>query len=239
MKVLAIDVGGTHVKILVSGHEKPRKVRSGPTMTARRMVSAVTRLASDWSYDAVSIGYPGVVLHDRPVAEPRNLGRGWVGFDYRRAFKRPVKIVNDAAMQALGSYEGGRMLFLGLGTGLGSALIVDGLLEPLELAHLPYRKGKSYEDYVGERGLERLGKKKWRKHVRDVVARLRAALEADYVVIGGGNVETLGELPSGARQGSNAHAFLGGFRLWQQSPRSGRHAARPKARATRARAGAR
>jgi predicted NBD/HSP70 family sugar kinase len=158
------------------------------------------------------------VLHDRPVAEPRNLGRGWVGFDYRNAFGKPVRIVNDAAMQALGSYEGGRMLFLGLGTGLGSALIVDGVLEPTELAHLPYRKGKTYEDYVGLHGLERLGKKKWRKHVREVVEQLKAALQADYVVIGGGNVKQLDELPPGARAGSNAHAFLGGFRLWTDAP---------------------
>jgi polyphosphate glucokinase len=218
VNVLVVDVGGTHVKVLASGHEEPRKIVSGPTMSARRMVSAVKRATADWTYDVVSIGYPGPVLHGRPVAEPPNLARGWVGFDYRQAFGRPVKIINDAAMQALGSYEGGRMLFLGLGTGLGSALIVDGVLEPMELAHLPYRKGRTYEDYVGLRGLERLGKKKWRKHVRDVVEQLKAALQADYVVIGGGNVKKLDKLPPGARAGSNANAFRGGFRLWRDAP---------------------
>src|SRR5262245_25097300 len=218
MKILAVDVGGTHVKALASGHKTPRKIVSGPTMSARRMVSEIRKATSDWKYNAVSIGYPGAVVHDRPVAKPHNLAPGWVGFDYRKAFGKPVKIVNDAAMQALGSYEGGRMLFLGLGTGLGSALIVDGVLEPMELAHLPYQKGKTYEDYVGLRGLERLGKKKWRKHVRDVVEQLKAALQADYVVIGGGNVDELDEMPPGARRGSNAHAFLGGFRLWKAEP---------------------
>ena len=214
MKVLAIDVGGTHVKVLATGRKAPVKIDSGPTMTARQMVKAVKAATAGWSYDAVSIGYPGPVLHDRPVAEPRNLGSGWVGFDYRKAFGKPVQIVNDAAMQALGSYEGRRMLFLGLGTGLGSALIVDGVLEPTELAHLPYRKGKTYEDYVGERALERAGKKKWRKHVCDVIELLKAALQADYVVVGGGNVDKLGKMPPGARPGSNANAFVGGFRLW-------------------------
>jgi polyphosphate glucokinase len=219
VNILAIDVGGTHVKVLASGHKDPRKISSGPTMSARRMVSAVKRATTDWTYDVVSLGYPGPVLHDRPVAEPRNLGPGWVGFDYRRAFGEPVKVVNDAAMQALGSYEGGRMLFLGLGTGLGSALVVDGVLEPMELAHLPYRKGKTYEDFVGLRGLERLGKKRWRKHVRRVVEELKAALQADYVVIGGGNVKDLDKLPPGARSGSNEHAFVGGFRMWQAASR--------------------
>ena len=214
MRILAIDVGGTHVKVLATGKKVARKIDSGPTMTARRMVREVKRATADWAYDAVSIGYPGPVLHDRPVAEPRNLGAGWVGFDYRKAFGKPVKIVNDAAMQALGSYEGGRMLFLGLGTGLGSALIVDGVLEPTELAHLPYRKGRTYEDYLGLRGLKRLGRKKWSKHVREVCEQLKTALQADYVVIGGGNVDKLRKMPPGARPGSNAHAFLGGFRLW-------------------------
>jgi polyphosphate glucokinase len=220
VKILAIDVGGTHVKVLATGQRTPRKIVSGPTMTARQMITAVRRATADWTYDVVSIGYPGPVLHDRPLAEPRNLGPGWVAFDYRRAFGRPVKIVNDAAMQALGSYEGGRMLFLGLGTGLGSALIVDGVLEPMELAHLPYRKGKTYEDYVGIRGLARLGKKKWRKHVADVVEQLKTALEATYVVIGGGNVEKLQTMPPGARAGNNARAFRGGFRLWQDARRT-------------------
>jgi polyphosphate glucokinase len=217
-KVLVVDVGGTHLKVLASGQHQRREVRSGPSMTARKMVSAARQLAAGWSYDVVSIGYPGVVVHGRPVAEPRNLGGGWVGFDFRRAFRRPVKLVNDAAMQALGSYRGGRMLFLGLGTGLGSAMVASGLLEPMELAHLPYRKGRSYEDYVGLRGLERLGKKKWRRHVAEVVKRLRAALEPNDVVIGGGNAKLLKRLPAGARLGSNANAFRGGFRLWQQEP---------------------
>ncbi len=179
------------------------------------MVAAVKRMADGWSYDAVSIGYPGAVVRDRPVAEPHNLGRGWVGFDYKKAFGKPVRIVNDAAMQALGSYEGGRMLFLGLGTGLGSALIIDGVMEPLELAHLPYRKGRTYEDYLGRRGLKKFGRKKWRRHVKDVVEQLMAALQVEYVVIGGGNAKELDEYPPGARPGANANAFIGGFRLWQ------------------------
>ena len=218
MKVLAIDVGGTHVKALASGHKEPRKIPSGPTMTARRMVTGIKQATSDWTYDVVSIGYPGAVVHNRPVAEPHNLAPGWIGFDYRKAFGKPIRIVNDAAMQALGSYQGGRMLFLGLGTGLGSALIVDGVLEPMELAHLPYRKGRTYEDYIGLDGLQRLGRKKWRQQVRDVVEQLKTALQADYVVIGGGNVKELDEMPPGARPGNNANAFLGGFRLWKTAP---------------------
>jgi polyphosphate glucokinase len=214
MNVLVVDVGGTHVKILATGQRARRKLESGPTLTPRRMVAGVRELAAGWKYDVVSIGFPGPVLHGRPVAEPRNLGRGWVGFDYHRAFERPVRIVNDAAMQALGSYNGGKMLFLGLGTGLGSALIVDGIVEPMELGHLPYRKG-TYEDYVGLRGLKRLGRKKWRRAVADVVARLVAALEPDDVVLGGGNVEMLKEVPDGCRAGANENAFLGGFRLWE------------------------
>jgi polyphosphate glucokinase len=216
LKVLVIDVGGTHVGVLATRRRTPRKIPSGPSMTARKMVSAVKQLTVDWRYDVVSIGYPGVVIHGRPVTEPHNLGRGWVGFDFRRAFGCPIRMVNDAAMQALGSYRGGRMLFLGLGTGLGSAMIIDGVLEPMELAHLPYKKGRTYEDYVGLRGLARLGKKKWRRHVADVVRRLTAALEADDVVIGGGNARHLERLPARARLGQNAHAFIGGFRLWQK-----------------------
>jgi polyphosphate glucokinase len=216
--VLSIDVGGTHVKALVSGQRTPRKAVSGPTMSAAAMVTAVKALVSDWTYDVVAIGYPGPVVNGRPVAEPHNLAPGWVGFDYEKAFRRPVRIVNDAAMQALGSYRGGRMLFLGLGTGLGSALIVDGVLEPMEIAHLPYRKGRTYEDYVGLRGLERMGKKKWRKRVVDVAERLRAALQADDVVLGGGNAKRLHELPEGMRLGNNAWAFRGGFRLWRDDP---------------------
>jgi polyphosphate glucokinase len=215
MKVLVVDVGGTHVKILASGHKESRKFPSGPTLTPKQMVAGANRLAGDWKYDVVSIGYPGPVLRGRPVAEPFNLGRGWVGFDFDAAFKRPVKVVNDAAMQALGSYKRGKMLFLGLGTGLGSTMIVDGIVEPMELGHLPYKKG-TYEDYVGQRGLEKHGKRKWRRHVVDVVARLKAALEANNVVVGGGNVKNLKELPPGCQAGANANAFLGGFRLWEQ-----------------------
>jgi len=214
VNVLAIDIGGTNVKILASGQKAPRKFPSGPTLTPRQMVAGVKKLARGWKFEAVSIGYPGMVIHSRPVAEPRNLGRGWIGFDYRAAFGKPVKIVNDAAMQALGSYKGGKMLFLGLGTGLGSTVIADGIVEPMELAHLPYRKG-TYEDYVGLRGLEKRGKKKWRRHVNDVVAQLTAALEPDDIVLGGGNVKKLKEMPKGCRQGNNANAFLGGFRLWE------------------------
>ena len=184
-------------------------------MTARRMVGQVKRLVRDWKYDAVSIGYPGPVVHGRPLRDPYNLGKGWVGFNFRKAFGRPVQVINDAAMQALGSYHGGRMLFLGLGTGLGSAMIVDGIVEPMELGHLPYKKGKTYEDYIGLRGLQRLGKKKWRSHVADIVERLQAATEPDYVVLGGGNVKKLKKLPPGTRLGDNRNAFLGGFRLWE------------------------
>ncbi len=216
-KVLVIDIGGTHVKLLATGHRTVIKIPSGPHLTPAKMVAAVRREAAGWEYDRISIGYPGPVLHGKPVSEPHNLGPGWVGFDFRKALGRPIKLVNDAAMQAIGSYEGGRMLFLGLGTGLGSALIVDGVLEPMELAHLPYKKNRTYEDYIGIRGLERLGKKKWRRAVADVVTRLRAALEADYVVLGGGNARLLDKLPAGARLGKNTNAFRGGFRLWQPS----------------------
>jgi polyphosphate glucokinase len=215
MNILVVDVGGTSVKILATGHEEPQKFPSGPALTAEQMVARVLELAGDWQYDVVSIGYPGFVMRGRPVAEPHNLAAGWVGFDFQTAFGRPVKIINDAAMQALGSYRGGKMLFLGLGTGLGSAMVVDGVVEPMELAHLPYRKG-TFEDYVGIRGLARKGKKKWRQHVADVVAKLVAALEPDDVVLGGGNVKNLKELPPGCRAGDNANAFLGGFRLWTE-----------------------
>jgi polyphosphate glucokinase len=228
MNVLAVDVGGTHVKILATGQDAHREFRSGPKLTARAMVSKVKRLAGKWKYDAVSIGYPGPVLRGRPVAEPHNLGRGWVGFDFEAAFKRPVKVVNDAAMQALGSYKRGKMLFLGLGTGLGSALIVDGIVEPMELGHLPYKKS-TYEDYVGLRGLERHGKQKWRQYVADVVARLTTALEPDDVVLGGGNAKQLKKLPPGCRLGENANAFVGGFRMWER-PRRRRSAARASVR---------
>ncbi len=214
--VLAIDVGGTHVKILASGQKTPRKIASGKTMSASKMAAAVLQMAKDWKYDAVSIGYPGPVAGGKPLHEPFNLGKGWVGFDFKKAFGCPVKIVNDAAMQALGSYEGGRTLFLGLGTGLGSTLIIDGVLEPMEIAHLPYKHGKTYEDYLGIGGLKKLGKKKWRKNVFEVVEKLKNALEADSVVLGGGNAKKLKELPPGARLGDNANAFIGGFRLWKK-----------------------
>jgi len=230
MKILAIDVGGTHVKLLLSGRRVPVKIPSGPRMTPRRMVSAVKRLTDGWRHDVVSIGYPGPVLHGRAVAEPHNLGPGWVGFDFKTALGRPVRMVNDAAMQALGSYRGGRMLFLGLGTGLGSALIVDGSLEPMELAHLPYKKGRTYEDYVGLRGLERLGKKRWRRAVADVAMRLKTALEAEDVVLGGGNAKLLKTLPPDARLGDNANAFIGGFRLWEQDVTPPRSTPRRKTR---------
>jgi polyphosphate glucokinase len=183
-------------------------------MTAREMVRQVQKGTTGWRYTVVSIGYPGPVVHGRPVSEPANLGGGWVGFDFKKAFGHPVRLINDAAMQALGSYKGGRMLFLGLGTGLGSALIVDGALEPMELAHLPYKTGKTYEDWVGKAALERFGKKKWRRHVATVVTRLQAAFEPDDVVVGGGNAKLLRTLPKGARLGSNANAFIGGYRLW-------------------------
>ena len=222
-RVLVIDIGGTHVKLLATGYRTPVKIESGPEMTARKMVANVRKAAARWAYSRVSIGYPGPVLHGKPVSEPHNLGPGWVGFNFRKAFGRPVKLVNDAAMQAIGSYEGRRMLFLGLGTGLGSALIVDGILEPMELAHLPYKNGRTYEEYVGMRGLERLGRKKWRRAVADVVDRLKAALEADYVVIGGGNARLLKQLPDGARLGNNTNAFRGGFRLWETPKEGKRH----------------
>ena len=223
MNVLVIDIGGNNVKILATGQNESRKFPSGPTLTPKQMVAGVKKLAGDWKYDAVSIGYPGMVVRNRLLAEPHNLGRGWMGFDFEAAFKRPVKVVNDAAMQALGSYKGGKMLFLGLGTGLGSAMIVDGIIEPMELAHLSYKKG-TYEDYVGARSLEKRGKKKWRGQVAEVVKRLIAALEPDDVVLGGGNVRKLKVLPKACRvcrEGDNANAFLGGFRLWEKADKRG------------------
>jgi len=197
VNVLAVDIGGTHVKILASGRKDPRRFVSGPKLTPKEMAVGVKKLAQGWKYDAISIGYPGMVVHHHPVVEPRNLGRGWVGFGYRAAFGKPVKIVNDAAMQALGSYKGGKMLFLGLGTGLGSTMIADGIVEPMELAHLPYRKG-TYEDYVGLRGLEKRGKKKWRQHVEKVVAQLTAALEPDEIVLGAATSRSSRNCPQNA-----------------------------------------
>jgi polyphosphate glucokinase len=212
-KILAIDVGGSHVKALLSGETDRRRFESGPELTAQQMVDGVREAASGWTHDVVSIGIPAPVVAGKIVVEPVNLGGGWVGFDFDAAFGAPTKVSNDAAMQALGSYEGGKMLFLGLGTGLGSALVLDRIIEPLELGHLPFRKA-TFEDYVGERGLERLGKKKWREAVNDVVERLSAAVEPDYVVLGGGNAKKLRELPPKVRLGGNDNAFVGGFRLW-------------------------
>jgi polyphosphate glucokinase len=214
-KILVIDVGGTHVKLLMTGQKEPVKFVSGPTMTASKMVRDVKKIIRDWKFDAITIGYPGPIINGHALREPHNLGGGWVGMNFQKAFGHPLKVMNDAAMQALGSYKGGKMLFLGLGTGLGSAMISDGVLEPMELAHLQYKKGKTYEDYLGIRGLEKYGKKRWRREVFKVTELLKAALEADYVVLGGGNSKKLKKLPPGARLGSNDNAFVGGFRLWQ------------------------
>jgi predicted NBD/HSP70 family sugar kinase len=219
VRVLVIDVGGTHVKVLATGRREPIEIPSGPRMTARAMVQAVRKATAGWKYDAISIGYPGPVVHGKPLADPVNLGGGWVRFSFEKAFGCPAKMINDAAMQALGSYQGGRMLFLGLGTGLGSAMIVDGVGEPMELAHLPY-KSRTYEDYVGERGRKRLGTKKWRREVAAVIQLFKAAFDADYVVVGGGNAKHLKKLPRGVRLGDNANAFLGGFKLWKARGRA-------------------
>jgi len=217
MKILVIDVGGTNIKVIATGHRTRAKFSSGPKMTARQMVAAVCAATAGWQYDVVTIGCPGPVVQGVIKSEPANLGGGWVGFDFKKAFGRPVKVINDAAMQALGSYEGGQMLFIGLGTGLGAALVSHhGSVIPLELAHLPYKNGLTYEDYVGLRGLERLGKKKWRKHVGIVIALLKFAMQADYVVIGGGNARLVEKLPPDTRLGDNSNAFRGGFRLWKK-----------------------
>lgn len=213
--VLSIDVGGSHVKILTSAGGEMRRVVSGPGLTPDKVVASVSELAEGLDYDVISMGYPGPVEDNRPSLDPFNLGKGWNGYDFTAAFGKPVRLVNDALMQAIGSYDGGRMLFLGLGTGLGAAMIIRNVGQPMELAHLPYKKGASFEDYVGERGLAKRGKKKWRRDVFDVVDRLRAALQPDYVVIGGGNVDKLDELPEKSRRGDNTRAFEGGFRLWR------------------------
>jgi polyphosphate glucokinase len=237
MNVLVIDAGGTHVKVLATGQKQKRESASGPKLTPKQMVRKVGSLVADWKYDVISIGYPGPVLRNRPISEPWNLGKGWLGFNFEAAFKCPVKVINDAAMQALGSYEGGKMLFLGLGTGLGSTMIVEGVAEPMELGHLPYRKA-TFEDYVGLLGLEKYGKKKWRRFVADAVERLSAALEPDDIVLGGGNVDKLKTLPPGCRPGDNTNAFRGGFRLWENSPGPGHprpRARRPKATAAKLR----
>ena len=217
LRVLVVDVGGTNVKMRTPGQKEATKIPSGPTMTAAKAASIVKSATHGWDFDRISLGYPGPIINGRPLREPHNLGGGWVGFDFQKAFGVPVRIINDAAMQALGSYKGGRMLFLGLGTGLGSAMIVDGVLEPMELAHLIYKNGRTYEDYLGLRGLQRLGKKRWRKHVAKVTKILKTSLGADYVVLGGGNSKKLKELPPGAILGANENAFLGGLRLWGES----------------------
>jgi polyphosphate glucokinase len=217
-KILAIDIGGNNVKLLATGQTEPRRFPSGPTLNPAKMVQGVKKMVADWPFDVVSIGYPGLVVHGKILREPKNLAKGWIKFDLEKAFELPVRIVNDAAMQAIGSYDGGRMLFLGLGTGLGSAFIADGVLEPMELAHLPYRKGKTFEDYVGQRGIERMGKKKWQKHVFAVVEILSAALLPEYVVLGGGNIKYLKEFPPETRPGANENAFKGGFRMWGHIP---------------------
>jgi polyphosphate glucokinase len=226
-RVLAVDVGGTHVKMRVSGRRETREFESGPKLGARDMVAHIHEMTGDWVYDAVSMGYPGVVMHGVIMSEPHNLASGWVGFDFRKAFGRPIRILNDAAMQAIGSYDGGRMLFLGLGTGLGSCLIVDGIVAPMELAHLSFKKGRSYEAYLGVQGLRRLGVKKWRRTVADVIGKLSAAFEVDYVVLGGGNARKLKRLPRNGRLGSNEFAFTGGFRVWRDVPQA---AAKPSKR---------
>src|SRR5262245_19905768 len=214
MKILVIDIGGTNVKVLASGQETPRKFPSGRQLTPEKMTAGVLELTKDWDDEVVSIGYPGPLLCGQPMMEPVNLGPGWMGFDFEAAFHRPVKVINDAAMQALGSYQGGKMLFVGLGTGFGATVIMDGGIEPLELGRFRYKKSR-LEDYVGKRGLKRLGKKKWQRHVKDVMARLITALKPDDVVLGGGNAKKLKELPPGARLGDNANAFVGGLRLWE------------------------
>jgi polyphosphate glucokinase len=221
MNILAVDIGGQHVKVLATGQTEPRRMDSGPRLSGVEMVAGVKAMTSDWAFDVISMGYPGQVVHNMPAHEPVNLGPGWVGIDYAGAFGCPVRIINDAAMQALGSYQGGRMLFLGLGTGLGSAMIVDGDVEPMELGHLPYKKKMTYEDFLGERGLKRLGKKRWREEVLVVMDVFRAALQPEYIVLGGGNAKRMKDLPPDVRLGDNSNAFVGGFRLWDDAkPRS-------------------
>ncbi len=220
MKILVLDVGGSHVKLKLSEQDEVRKFESGPTMTPQKMIEGVRALTADWTYDVVSMGFPAPVVGGKIVREPVNLGHGWLDFDLTAGLGKPVRVINDAAMQALGGYEGGRMLFLGLGTGLGTTLIVDNVVVGLELGHLPYRKEKSYEEYVGIAGLERRGREKWQASVFDVVERLKAAFVADYILLGGGNVKKLSALPPGARRGDNADAFIGGERLWRDAPKA-------------------
>jgi len=215
-RILVVDVGGMHVKLRIDARGPIHKFVSGPKMSPLSMMRQILKLTRTLSFDAVSIGYPGLVFHGRIAAEPHNLGKGWVRFDFEKAFGKPVKVINDAAMQAIGSYRGGRMLFLGLGTGLGVTIIIDGVVEPTEVGHMPYKRGRTFEDYVGERGRERLGNRKWRKKVNDVIEQLKFAFEAEYVVLGGGNAVRLKSLPRGVRLGDNRNAFTGGLRLWQQ-----------------------
>jgi polyphosphate glucokinase len=229
--VLAIDIGGSRVKVMTSTERLRRAFASGPGLSAKVMVRKVKALTKDWSYDVVAIGYPGPVANNRPLSEPHNLGRGWAGFNFEKAFRRPTRVVNDALMQAIGSYQGGRMLFLGLGTGLGSAMIVDGILEPMELAHLPYKHGKTFEQYVGAAALKRVGRKKWQRAVDDVLKRLLAALEPDYIMLGGGNADKTGKLPRKVRLGVNTNAFAGGFRLWKKGAMKPAGVGRRKSRA--------
>ncbi len=217
MNVLVIDIGGTSVNLLATGHETPRKFPSGPELTPERMVAGVQAAAPDWDYEVVTVGYPGPILCGQPMTEPVNLGPGWMGFDFAAAFGRPVKVINDAAMQALGSYQGGKMLFLGLGTGVGAAVVMDGVLEPLEVGRFHYKK-RTLEHYIGVRGLKRQGRRKWQWQVAEVVARFIRVLKPDDVVLGGGNAKKLDPLPPGTRLGSNALAFVGGFRLWERPP---------------------
>src|SRR6202140_4947196 len=214
-KILVIDVGGRHVKLMISRTER-RKFKSGAGMTPREMVSQIKPLIAGWKFDFVSMGFPSPVVNGRIASEPKHLGKGWIGFNFEKALGKPVKVINDAAMQAIGSYRGGRMLFLGLGTGLGVTLIIDGVVEPTELGHLPYKRGRTFEDYVGESGRERLGTRKWRKKVNDVIERLKVAFEVDYVVLSGGNAVRLKSPPQGVRLGDNRNAFTGGLRLWHQ-----------------------
>jgi hypothetical protein len=228
-----VDIGGNNVKLLASGGSEVRKVPSGRTLTPARMVAAVRKATADWRYSAVAIGFPAPVRDGRIRAEPANLGRGWVRYDLGRGFGRPVRLINDAMMQALGSYRGGRLLFLGLGTGLGAALVLDGVPQPLEIAHLPYRTGQTYEDLLGKRGLERVGKKRWRRLVFEIAPRLLAAFQVDEVVLGGGNSKLLRSAPPGCRLGSNRDALSGGFRLFDEGVPARRRARAPRAAARR------
>jgi polyphosphate glucokinase len=215
-RILVIDIGGEHVKFRIGPRGAVERFASGPQMTPARMMRQLRKLTRGREFDAVSMGYPGVVFHGRIAGEPHNLGRGWVRYDFARALGKPLRIINDAAMQAIGSYQGGRMLFLGLGTGLGATLVIDGVVEPTEVGHMPYKHGHTFEDYVGDRGRKRRGNRKWRKAVRHVIDALKAAFEADYVVLGGGNAMRLKRLPKDVRLGDNRNAFAGGLRIWQE-----------------------